>query len=161
MQSIQRRRLLKVVGAFFLSHPVGLTKALASSASTELEHKTFASFLDILLPRDELSGSATDLRIDDKLWEFSKSDPRFLHLIKLGCEWLNLTGGPPFAELGTEQQIAVVVWMSNSDWNQVPRRFYELMRQAAIEFYYSDSDVWNGLPIMQPPQPLGYPPPWE
>jgi hypothetical protein len=98
---------------------------------------------------------------DEKLWEFSEFDPRFRRLVELGCRWLNLTGGPPFAELTAEQQIAVVEWMSTSDWNQIPRRFYELVRQAAIELYYSDPAAWRGLPIERPPQPLGYPPPWS
>lgn len=136
-------------------------QALAASAPTSLEQTSFAAFLDVLLPHDELSGSATDLRVDDKLWEFSESDPRFRRLVQLGCRWLNLTGGPPFADLTAEQQIAVVEWMSKSDWNRIPRRFYELVRQAAIELYYSEPEAWRGLPIERPPQPLGYPPPWS
>jgi len=161
LRSMQRRGLLKVVGAFFLCHPFGLTKALASSGTTALEYKTLAAFLDVLLPHDDLSGSATELRIDEKLWELSEFDNRFRHLVLLGCRWLNLTGGPPFVELNMEQQVAVVEWMSNSDWDQVPRRFYELVRQTAIELYYSDPAAWTGLPLERPPQPQGYPPPWQ
>lgn len=161
LASEQRRRLLTVVGAFFLSRAVDIGEARADSSPTTFEQTSFAAFLDVLLPRDALSGSATDLHVDDKLWEFSESDPRFRRLVQLGCRWLNLTGGPPFAELTAEQQIAVVEWMSSSDWNQIPRRFYELVRQAAIELYYSEPAAWGGLPIVRPPQPLGYPPPWS
>ena len=161
MLSEQRRRLLKVVGAFFFSHALDIGQARADSPPAALERTTFAAFLDVLLPRDALSGSATDLHVDDKLWEFAQSDARFRRLLGLGCQWLNLTGGPPFAELTAEQQIAVLEWMSTSDWNRIPRRFYELVRQAAIELYYSDPEAWHGLPIERPPQPLGYPPPWS
>jgi hypothetical protein len=114
-----------------------------------------------LLPRDALSGSATDLRVDERLWALAATEVRFRRLIELGCQWLNLTGGPPFTELAAEQQSAVVEWMSHADWDQIPRRFYELVRQTAVEVYYSDPAAWHGLPIDRPPQPLGYLPPWQ
>lgn len=154
-----RRRLLKTVGVFFLIHP--LKSVLASSVKLDKPEKdAFSAFLNVLLPADKFTASATDLHVDKKLWSFSKSDPRFKRLIELGCTWLNMTGGPPFAELSDEQKITVVEWMSRSDWNEVPRRFYELIRQTAVEMYYSQPAAWKGLPIQHPPQPNGYPPPW-
>jgi hypothetical protein len=114
-----------------------------------------------LLPRDALTGSATELRVDEQLWLLADSEARFRRLVVLGCQWLNMTGGPPFIELTAEQKIAVVEWMSRSDWNEVPRRFYELVRQTAVEVYYSDPAAWRGLSIERPPQPLGYLPPWQ
>jgi len=157
----QRRRLLKIVGAFFLGQAFDISPALAASAPSLLERATFAAFLDVLLPRDALSGSATDLQVDVQLWELSNSEARYRRLIELGCQWLNMTGGPPFTKLAAEQQIAVVEWMSHSDWNEVPRRFYELVRQTAVEVYYSNPASWQGLPVDRPPQPLGYLPPWQ
>ena len=158
---VQRRRLLKIVGAFFLGQAFDISPALAAPAPSALERATFAAFLDVLLPRDALSGSATDLRVDEQLWGLSDTEARFRRLIALGCQWLNTTGGPPFTELTAEQQIAVVEWISHSDWGQVPRRFYELVRQTAVEVYYSDPAAWRGLSIDRPPQPLGYLPPWQ
>jgi len=158
---MQRRRLLKIVGAFFLGQAFDISPALAGAAPSPLERATFAAFLDVLLPRDTLSGSATDLQVDVQLWALSDAEARFRRLIELGCQWLNMTGGPPFAKLAAEQQIAVVEWMSHSDWSQAPRRFYELVRQTAVEVYYSDPAAWRGLSIERPPQPLGYLPPWQ
>jgi hypothetical protein len=60
-----------------------------------------------------------------------------------------------------DDQIKIVQWMSEADWNQIPRRFYELMRQVAIEVYYTDPAAWAGLALQRPPQPFGYPPPWQ
>lgn len=157
----QRRRLLQIVGVFFLGQAFDVSPAVAAAASSPLEKTTFAAFLDVLLPRDNVSGSATDLRVDKQLWQLAGDDARFRRLIGLGCQWLNATGGPPFAQLSAEQQIAVVAWMSHSDWNEVPRRFYELVRQTAVEVYYSNPAAWRGLPIERPPQPLGYRPPWQ
>jgi hypothetical protein len=158
---VQRRRLIKIVGVFFLGQAFDLSPALAASAPSPLERTTFAAFLDVLLPRDTLSGSATDLRVDQQLWALAVDEARFRRLIELGCQWLNLTGGPPFAQLAAEQQIAVVEWMSHSAWSQVPHRFYELVRQTAVEVYYSNPAAWRDLSINRPPQPLGYLPPWQ
>lgn len=158
-----RRRLLKVSGAFFLAQAACIGPALAAPVVRPplLERTTFSAFLDTLLPRDALSGSATDLRVDAKLWAFSELDPRFHRLLELGCRWLNMTGGAGFSDLMPEQQVAIIEWMSRSDWNEVPRRFYELMRQSAIETYYSEPAAWAGLSLQRPPQPFGYPPPWR
>lgn len=158
---MQRRRLIQIIGAFFLGQAFDVSATVATAAPSQLEQTTFAAFLDILLPRDSLSGSATDLQVDQVLWKLAEDDARFRRLIGLGCQWLNTTGGPPFAELDIEQQIIVVEWMSHADWNDVPRRFYELVRQTAVEAYYSNPTTWRGMSIEKPPQPLGYPPPWE
>lgn len=157
----QRRRLLQIVGAFFLGQAFDVSPAVAAAQPSPLEKTTFAAFLDVLLPRDDVTGSATDLRVDEQLWGLAEKDVRFRRLIGLGCQWLNATGGPPFANLSAEQQIAVVEWMSHSEWNHIPRRFYELARQTAVEVYYSNPASWRGLPIDRPPQPLGYLPPWQ
>lgn len=160
LDSHLRRRLLKVVGAFFLPPVLGVVPAWGATPPTPAERATFAAFLDVLLPRDAYSGSATDLLVDQKLWSFAQSDLQFRHLLGLGCQWLNLTGGAGFPDLSGTQKIAVVQWMSAADWNQVPRRFYALVRQAAVEVYYSEPLAWAGLAIQRPPQPMGYPPPW-
>jgi len=161
LQSNERRQLLKIVGAFFVGNAIGIHPAFAATLPTDQERKTFAAFLDVLLPRDEHSGSASDLGIDVKLRAFSETDDNYHKLIKFGCQWLNMTGGPPFSELESQQQIALVEWMTTSDWNQIPRRFYTLVRQTAIELYYSEPATWAGTAIDSPPQPLGYMPPWQ
>lgn len=156
--SISRRRLCKIVGAFFVGGAVNLAFAAAPLTPGAAEHAALASFVDTLLPRDGLSGSATDLGVDQQIWTFSKTEPDFRKLLNLGCRWLNMTGGPPFSKLAVDQQLAVVSWMAQSDWNEIPRRFYELLRQISLELYYSALSAWHGLPIQNPPQPVGYPP---
>lgn len=155
-----RRRLLKLAGVFVLSGGLGAAPAWAATAPNRLERRTLAAFVDVLIPRDALSGSATDLRVDVRMWDIAQKSGTFRLLLGSGCNWLNQTGGPPFAELPLEQRTLVVEWMETSDWNGIPRRFYVLVRQAAVEFYFSQPVAWAGLPIRQPPQPLGYPLPW-
>ncbi len=161
LPSSLRRRLLKVTGAFFLTPGLSTGTVLVTSSPTASERTTLATFLDVLLPRDALTGAATDLGVDAKLWAFSELDPRFRQLLVVGCRWLNMTGGAGFSALTSAQKNKVVEWMSSADWNEIPRRFYELLRQAAIETYYSEPSAWGGLPLKSPPQPVGYPPPWQ
>lgn len=160
LSSKTRRRLLQSVAAFFLTLAADIAQATESSAPTSRERLTLACFLDVLLPRDALTGSATDLLVDGQVWELAAADPQFRRLLALGCQWLDMTGGPPFHRLDAAQQEAVVEWMSGSDWSAIPRRFYELVRQLAVTLYYADPRSWRGLPLERPPQPLGYPPPW-
>lgn len=155
-----RRQLLKLAGVFVLTGGLGAAPAWAFIVPSRLERRTLAIFVDVLIPRDALSGSATELGVDVRLWDLAKKSGTFRLLLGSGCHWLNQTGGPPFAELSPEQKTLVVEWMETSDWNEIPRRFYELVRQAAVELYFSQPAAWAGLPIRQPPQPRGYPLPW-
>jgi hypothetical protein len=161
LSSASRRRLCKIVGAFFLGGAIEGASAAALASPSGEEQATLAAFLDTLLPRDQLSGSATELGVDRQLWAFSNTEPDFRKLVDYGCRWLNMTGSTRFSVLASEQQIAVVDWMSRADWNEIPRRFYELVRQVAIELYYANPAALSGLPISRSPQPLGYPPPWS
>ena len=151
--------MCQLVGAFFLGQGIPFDLAYAAAPARN-ERATVAAFLDTILPRDSLSGSASDLGVHDKLLAFSRTDSNFSRLLDIGCQWLNMTGGEPFAKLSGGQQNAIVSWMSAADWNEIPRRFYELVRQVAIELYYANPAAIHGLPIGRSPQPQGYPPPW-
>lgn len=161
LSSASRRRLCKIVGAFFLGASIEPVSAALATPPSEGERATLAAFLHTLLPADNLSGSATDLGVDRQLWVFANTSADFRKLVGYGCRWLNMTGGTPFADLPGDQQVAIVDWMSRADWNEIPRRFYELVRQVAVELYYSNPDSLSGLPINRSPQPQGYPPPWS
>lgn len=161
LESELRRRLFKVVGAFFLTQTWPIGWASAARSSSAIDHRTFAVFLDVLLPRDSYSGSATDLGVDVELMSLVKQDARFSRLTELGCTWLNMTSRGDFADLSPADQFKIVDWMSRSDWNQIPRRFYELIRQTAIDAYFCNPASLAGLQINNSPQPLGYPPPWH
>ena len=159
--TVRRRQILALIGAFFVGAILDSPRSISeTTVLSPLEQTALDAFLDVLLPRDEVSGSAGDLGVPDELREIARLDPHFQRLLALGCRWLDLTGGPPFGALPAAQQSAVVEWMAQSDWNEVPRRFYELVRQVAVELYYSHLESWHGTAIEHPPQPQGYPPPW-
>lgn len=160
--NIQRRQLLKTVGAFFMVYGLDIhAENLSLSAPSRSETETLSAFVDVLIPRDQYSGSATDCQVDKQIWSLAESSENFRRLLALGCEGLNATDGPPFSELSYQQQYKLVSWMAESDWNHVPRRFYEIVRQTALSLYYAQPETWQGLSISAPPQPNGYPPPWK
>jgi hypothetical protein len=121
--TVRRRQILAVIGAFFVGATLDSSRSIAETVLSPLEQTALNAFLDVLLPRDGVSGSASDLGVPDELREIARLDPRFRRLLALGCRWLDLTGGPPFGALPIAQQTAVVEWMAQSDWNEVPRRF--------------------------------------
>jgi hypothetical protein len=157
-----RRRLLKFAGGLLLADTLpSLSPATAASPPIAAERRALAAFLDVLLPADDDTASASALKVDDDLHALAANDPLFKRLVALGCRWLDLTGTVPFADLPSGDQIAIVESMSAADWSEIPRRFYELMRQTAVECYYSRPAALAGLPVQEPPQPAGYPPPWQ
>jgi hypothetical protein len=158
----QRRQILQSVGVFFAAHSLNINaETLSQGAPTSVEKSTLAAFVDVLIPRDRFTGSATDLQVDAQLWSLAESSEKLRQLLAAGCEWLNQTGGPPFAELRYKQQYKLVAWMAESDWNNVPRLFYEIVRSSAMRFYFAQPAAWEGLAIDRPPQPQGYSPPWQ
>jgi hypothetical protein len=158
----QRRQILQSVGVFFAAHSFNLSaEVLNQGAPSNSEKTTLAAFVDVLIPKDRFTGSATDLQVDVQLWALADSSEKLRQLLAAGCEWLNQTGGPPFSELKYKQQYKLVAWMAESDWENVPRLFYEIVRSSAMRFYYAQPAAWDGLAIDRPPQPVGYSPPWQ
>lgn len=155
-----RRLVLKKLGAFLASASLCPTVLNAASEPAALRPEAFSAFVDTLLPEDTVSPSATQVGVTQDLLELAVEGGQYRKLITLGCGWLDLTAGGTFDTLSESDQINVVQWMSTADWNQIPRRFYHLTRQAAIELYYSGTYATIGLPLNVAPQPDGYLPPW-
>ena len=122
---------------------------------------TFAAFLDTLLPRDDASGSASDLGLPGAILKEARGDELYTRLIRVGCSWLDRAAEGSFAAAPPRVHGIIVTWMADSDWDEVPRRFYELLRQRAVELYYCQPEAWAGLAITRPPQPVGYPDHWK
>ena len=54
----------------------------------------------------------------------------------------------------------ILAALAEADFNEIPGRFYHLMRAFAVEFYFSHPEAFAGYPLEPAPQPMGYPPPW-
>ncbi|MCP5073988.1 MAG: gluconate 2-dehydrogenase subunit 3 family protein [Rhodobacteraceae bacterium] len=157
-RKINRRQALAGTLSAVLSQSAFAPLARASGES--LDEKTLAAFVDVLLPADANSPSASTLHVPAEILELAEMVPLFKKLISLATKWLNNTGNVPFHELSEADKTTLVTWMSTSDFNQFPRRFFHLVRLAAVEIYFSHPDAIQGYPLNPSPQPEGYPPPW-
>lgn len=158
MLTVTRRRAIATSLAACLAHSV-LAKELGASTQ-DVDARTLASFLDVLLPADEHSPSASQLGVDSELLDLAAPVELFVRLLALGTLWLNDTGRGPFHSVSSSDRHKVVSWMSASDINQIPGRFYQLVRLTAVEIYYSRPEAIGGFDLNPAPQPAGYPPPW-
>ena len=155
---IARRRFLALVaaaGAALLAR-----RGRAASAPASLE-PALAAFIDTLLPADDMSPAASELGIAKTMLAESAADELYTRLITVGCAFLDRAAEGKFAESNARVRDVIVTWMTEADYDEVPRRFYEVVRQRAVELYYSRTEGWGGLPIRRPPQPLGYPDHWK
>jgi len=131
-----------------------------SEPAQDIDAETLVSFLDVLLPADEHSPSASQLDVESELLELAARVELFEKLLALGTHWLNDTGRGPFHSLSISDRNKVVSWMSTSDYDQIPGRFYQLVRLTAVEIYYARPESLGGFDLNPAPQPTGYPPPW-
>jgi len=135
---------------------------------TEQEMATIAVLADIIIPRDEVSGSATDAKVPEFIEFIVKDMPQHQVPMRGGLRWLDLQSakqfnGKAFKDLDAEQQLKLV------DQIAYPRKakpemaqgvaFFSLMRNlTATGFYTSEIGVkdigfmgntpnqWNGVP---------------
>jgi hypothetical protein len=132
------------------------------------EMATITILGDIIIPRDDFSGSASDAKVPEFIEFIVKDDPDFKTPLRGGIRWLNLeclnTYGKAFADCSHQQQMEMV---DNIAW---PKRnikpgmgpgvaFFSLMRNlVATGFYTSEMGIkdvgyignqpnqWNGVP---------------
>ena len=159
MLSISRRRVLMSALAASLSAPA-IAQQLGASKG-QIDAKTLAAYVDVLLPADQYSPAASALEIQDDIIGFAQQLPQFNQLLILGTEWLNQTGQGPFHTLSLSDQGRVVDWMRAADRNFIPGRFFLLVRLTGVEFYFSRPEAVAGFDVNPAPQPAGYPPPWQ
>ena len=131
------------------------------------EMATIAILADIIIPKDEVSGSATEAGVPEFIEFIVKDMPEHQVPMRGGLRWLNLHSfkrfEKAFKDLGAEQQISIV------DEIAYPKKakpdvaqgvaFFSLMRNlTATGFYTSQIGVkdigyvgnapnqWNGVP---------------
>lgn len=76
------------------------------------EMKTIATLADIIIPKDDVSGSATDAGVPDFIEFIAKDMPRYQTPLRGGIKWLDLQCmrrfNADFASCKPEQQIEIV-----------------------------------------------------
>ncbi|GAA0789198.1 gluconate 2-dehydrogenase subunit 3 family protein [Marinobacterium sediminicola] len=117
---------------------------------------TLADFVDILIPADGYSPSASALKVHLRIWQQAEQRPLLERFIRKGCLWLDRQSRGQFTSLPPHQKQALMQWMSRQPESSYPFQLFNRLRHDAMGFYYSHPDSWKGLAISQPPQPHGY-----
>jgi len=134
---------------------------------TPEEMATIATLADIIIPKDEVSGSATDAKVPDFIEFIVKDMPEHQTPMRGGLRWLNLQCyrryNNAFQDCSTQQQIAMVDEIAYPKKAKPEMKqgvsFFNLIRNlTATGFYTSEiggKDVgymgnqpnqWNGVP---------------
>jgi gluconate 2-dehydrogenase gamma chain len=128
---------------------------------------TIAILADIIIPKDEVSGSATDAKVADFIEFIVKDKPEHQVPMRGGLRWLDLACmkqfDKPFKECSSSQQIEIVDQLAYprkvKPENKPGAAFFTLMRNLTITGFYTTEigfkDVgymgnkpnqWNGVP---------------
>jgi hypothetical protein len=134
---------------------------------TAEEKKTLGILAEIIIPRDEISGGASDAKVADFISFIVLDKPEHQTPMRGGLRWLDLRAlgacEKPFRDLSSQQQISIV------DTIAYPKKakpedlqgvhFFTLMRNLTITGFYTTDigfkDIgymgnrpnrWNGVP---------------
>lgn len=116
---------------------------------------TLSAYVDVLIPADDQTPAASSLGIADRIVAEARESALFLRLLQVVTNWLNKSPSD-FASLAEDRKIALLEWMSSAPWECPQRRYFEIVRDRAMWFYYGSAESWGGLSIHAPPQPVGY-----
>lgn len=142
-------------------------KTIADKFFTPHEIETIAVLSDIIIPRDQVSGSATDAKVPDFIEFIVKDKPDLQTPMRGGLLWLDMQSAKRFSkafkECSAQQQLQIVDDIAypekaSSEMKQGVA-FFNLMRNlTATGFYTSEIGVkdigymgnaptkWNGVP---------------
>jgi hypothetical protein len=134
---------------------------------TEHEMATIAILSDIIIPKDEKSGSATDAKVPDFIEFIVKDMPSHQIPMRGGLKWLDMQSlnrfGKSFKEISADQQIAIVEDIAYPQkvkpGMQPGVNFFSLMRNLTASGFYTTEigvkdigyvgnqpNIWEGVP---------------
>lgn len=142
-------------------------QVLEGKIYTEHERKTIAILSDIIIPADDISGSATGAGVPQFIEAISIDKPEHQVPMKGGLRWLDLqcikSFEKPFAECSRGQQITMVDQIAYPKKATAEMKqgvaFFNLMRNLVISGFYTSEmglkdlgyvgnkpNQWNGVP---------------
>lgn len=136
----------------------GSASALAAAPATSAPGPaaTFTAFCDTLIPADALSPSASALGVPARILAEVDANPQLTRLVEFSAAWLDQAAGGDFAAADEGLRDGILEAMSALPWEAPQRRFFDLMRDLAMGYYYSRPEALKGMATDQPPQPAGY-----
>ena len=142
-------------------------KLMKDKFFTDHEMATIAVLSDIIIPKDEVSGSATDARVPDFIEFIVKDKPELQLPMRGGLRWLDMqmlkAHSKPFKDCSHEEQIALVDQIAYPERVKPEMaqgaKFFDRMRDlTASGFYTTEMGIkdigyvgnvpnqWNGVP---------------
>ena len=142
-------------------------ETIAKTFFTPAEMATITILGDIIIPRDEISGSASDAKVPDFIEFIVKDMPHHQTRMRGGLRWLDMQClkrfEKPFKDCSKEEQMELIdeiAWPKKAKPQMKPGvAFFNLMRNlTATGFYTSEIGVkdvgylgnvpnqWNGVP---------------
>lgn len=143
------------------------TKLMSEKFFDEHEMKTITVLCDIIIPKDEKSGSATDAKVPDFIEFMAKDQPRHQTPLRGGIKWLDLhcmrDFGKSFVDCSSDEQIKMVDQIAFPEQAKPDMQqgvaFFNLMRDlTACGFFTSKMGIedlgyvgntpnqWDGVP---------------
>lgn len=156
-----RRQALALIAAALATTATQGAVALAvdgdgAPAGTTALADTFTAFCDTLVPADELSPSASALGVPARILAEVDANPQLQRLVAFSSAWLDQAAGGAFASADEGLRDAILEAMSKLPWEAPQRRFFDLMRDLVMGYYYSQPAALKGMAVDRPPQPAGY-----
>lgn len=142
-------------------------KIMSEQFFTQHEMATIAVLSDIIIPKDDVSGSATDAKVPDFIEFMVKEKPEFQVPLRGGIRWMDMymmkRYEKSFKDASKEQQIELVDQIAYPDKANDSMKagvsFFSLMRNLTASGFYTTAigfkDVgyignapnnWNGVP---------------
>ncbi|HEX5153658.1 MAG TPA: gluconate 2-dehydrogenase subunit 3 family protein [Parafilimonas sp.] len=129
----------------------GLKKA--DKFFTPEEFATITALADIIIPKDEVSGSASDAKVADFIEFIAKDDPSLQTPLRGGLRWLDLyclnAYENAFKDCTAQQQIEVVDQIAYPGKAKPEMsfgvKFFNLMRNLTATGFYSTQIGWNDI----------------
>ncbi|HEX2607009.1 MAG TPA: gluconate 2-dehydrogenase subunit 3 family protein [Flavisolibacter sp.] len=142
-------------------------KLMAEKFFTDHEMKTIAVLSDIIIPKDDISGSATDAKVPDFIEFIVKDKPDFQIPMRGGLRWMDVFAAKhhnkAFIECTAAEQIAMVDQIAYPAKAKPEVKqgvsFFNLMRNLTASGFYSSQigikdigyagnqpNQWNGVP---------------
>lgn len=142
-------------------------KVVSETFFTKHEMETITILADIIIPKDDISGSATDAKVPEFIEFIVKDMPEHQTPMRGGLMWIDRhafkKNGKNFKECSGEQQIAIVdeIAYPNKAAKEVAQgvAFFSLMRNLTCSGFYTTQigvkdigymgnqpNQWNGVP---------------
>lgn len=120
---------------------------------TPEELATITLLADIIIPKDEVSGSASEAKVADFIEFIVKDEPNFQTPLRGGLRWLDVhclnAYEKAFKDCSAQQQIEVVDQIAYPEKAKPEMsygvRFFNLMRNLTATGFYSTQIGWNDI----------------